>query len=239
MTEKFNLKELSCATSPVSSTASISLSIQGKLANTISIPTFLYYSMKAKALATLGVADEQEAIDLGFDVKKHLMLDIRELGKTVHRDLNVYTGEEKIYVSSSTQNRILSKVLNEKDGGIKSLVSDKSEPVNAYKTKKNVTIPNHIYTRLITLFGTKRTAKSYVHEAVSQIKDELEDGGFLVNNKLVGEAANSTWSKKLYNKIIFEFISLSDIPELDADTSILDIKMYRDYKVETKLIKVK
>lgn len=232
MNKKFSLEDLSKAWSPVSSTASISISIEGKQANTISAPTYLYYAMKAKMLANLGVSDEDEAIKLGLDIRKNLMAEIREIGKSVHRDLD--SGNKNVYVSLSTQNRILSRILNEKEGGNLSLVSDKAESTNAYKTKKNVTIPNHIFVRLINLFGNKRAAKKYIHETVATINKELEEKSLIKDGVVIGEAGNSTWSKKLYNKIIFELISLSDIKELSAETSLLKIKMHRDIKIETK-----
>jgi hypothetical protein len=233
----YTLLELADPMSPISSTASISVSVRGEQANSFSLPPFLYYANKAKVLARLGIADEREAKDGGYlDVRDTIVNEMREVARSVHRDIQYSETDMSGYVSAAIQSRLLFKILGESEVGLRAIDNSPAEPINASKSKKNVTIPAYLYARVIELLGSERQARQEIHSRVFDIKQALNKAGGL-NEKggLVGDPSNSSWSRKLHNSLFLSLLKMSNIPELHTSPSILDVKMLRDPKIETRI----
>lgn len=233
----YTLVDLAEPMSPISSTASISISVRGEQANSFSLPPYLYYTNKAKILSRLGISDEREAKDGGYlDVRDTIINEMREVARTVHRDIQNASVDMDGYVSAAIQSRLLFKILGEDEFDMAAISNAPAEPINASRSKKNVTIPAYLYNRVIELLGGERHARQQIHSRVFNIKKQLEDeGGVDEKGLLIGDSANSSWSRKLHNSFFLTLIKMSNIPELHASPSILDVKMLRDPKIETKV----
>ncbi len=237
MSASYTLEQLASPMSPVSSTASISVSISGDLAGSFSLPPFLYYATKAKMLARLGVRKECDAIEHGhMDVRKAIIMDMRDIAKSVHRDIHRHNLDMDNYISAAIQSRILFKLLGENEPDMAALNKKAATPINASRSKKNVTIPAYLFDRISALFGGDKAARLQVHAMVLDIKNELEKEGLIApDGKTTGNAANSSWSRKLHNKLFIELIKMSTIQELHTSPSIFEVEMLRESKLETKV----
>jgi hypothetical protein len=231
----FTLKELASPINPVSSTVAVSLSIPGWPANSFSFPAFFYYAFKARTLSRLGVSDERDLANHSeLDIHKAVLSEIREAAKTV-RLLMLNTKNDNS-ISIATQSKMMNMLLNDSHEAICVKDLSPSIPINTSKPGKNITVPAYLYNRLEALFGGKKAAKSQVYDMMASIFEEIKAGGGLDdNNKLIGDATHTSWSRKLHNKFFFMLLKLSDIPELHAKVSILDVKLIREPKIETKV----
>jgi hypothetical protein len=231
----YTLKELASPMCPIPSTASISFSIAGEKANSFSLPPYLYYMGKAKRLAKLGIDDEREALNGGYlDLQRALVDEFREEARGVHRDIVKQGVNLDNYVSATIQSRLLYRIFSEKVPANEPLVKIAAEPINASRSRKNITVPNYLYQRLIDLLGGKRDARQQIHAFTFDIKTELQNAGFIDSaNKLIGDAAHSSWSRKVHNVIFFHLLKMSNVPELNSTPSVLSVKMVRDRKIET------
>jgi len=237
MTTVYNLKDIASPMNPISSTASISFSLKGKKANSFSLPPFLFYAFKAKRLARLGIRDESKFNkSRRLEINKAIYDDIREIAKSVHRDALEKNIDMANYISASIQGRILFQILGETEENFEALNREAAVPINASNSKKNVTIPDFLFKRVEDLFCGEKPAKLQVHSIVADIKKVMtEQGGIDKNGKLVGDAANSSWSRKLHNKLFYELIEMSNINEIHSSPSIFEVKMERESRIETRV----
>lgn len=237
MTTLYTLEELANPMCPISSTASISFSIRGQKANSFSLPPYLFYAFKAKRLANLCILDESNVSDsLIAPINKAIFEDIREIAKSVHRDANNKNIDMKNYISVAIQSRLLFFILGENENDSESLNNEPAVPINASNSKKNVTVPHFLFKRLSDLLGGEKPAKLQIHSIVAGIKKEMNDrGGIDSSGKLIGDAANSSWSRKLHNKIFHELIKMSSLNVRKEKPLAFDIKMKREGRIETKV----
>jgi len=202
------------------------------------MPPYLFYALKAKTMASLGVADESIIGDKKLiDVRQSILMDIREIAKSVMRDVRRQGLDVENHLSAAIQNRLMHTLLgeNEPDGAL-ILAAQKAIPINASRSGKNVTIPPYLFHRLSRLFGGDSLAKLQIHEMMVTIRRQLDDAG-MINDKgeLTGDAQHSSWSRKLHNHIFLELIKVSNLRELHLPVSMMDVKMLRDPRLETKV----
>lgn len=233
----YSLIDLAHPTSQISSTAALSFTSAGTQPHSFSMPPFLFYAMKAKALANLGIADEQAAaLQTDFEIRDSILSDIREIAKSVTRDIHAQNMDFEHNLSSMIQSRLLHVILG--DGGADhSLTMDHAAvPINASRSGKNVTVLAYLFKRLSDLLGSDKLAKLQIHEMMVTIRDQLANANMLSpSGDLVGPAKNSSWSRKLHNHIFLELIKVSNLKELRTTPSMLEIRLKRDPRLETQV----
>lgn len=137
-------------------------------------------------------------------------------------------------MSTYLQDVFMSMLLNEKMSAQLPEEIPASISINATRARKNITISDYMMRRLITLMGGEAPARQFIHEAAHQVKVELESAGAInESGRLCNGAENSTWSRKVHNKIFHYLLKLSGIPEVGALPDIFSIKMNREIKRET------
>jgi hypothetical protein len=232
----YTLEELASPASPLSSTATISVSISGEKANSFSLPPILYYIGKAKMLSRMGVKNEQEAIQSGsLNFQRTLVDELREIAKSVYRDIRRQNADMENYASAAIQERILSTFFGENISADCEMIKRQAEPINASKSKKNITIPYYLYSRLIELFGSEPAARQQIHNLTYSIKCRLQESNHLDGaGKTTGDAAKTSWSRKVHNELFIELLKMSDIPEIHMNPSVFDVQMVQDKKLETR-----
>tara|TARA_B100000949_G_C14274439_1_gene448891 strand:+ start:1695 stop:2483 length:789 start_codon:yes stop_codon:yes gene_type:complete len=242
MPEVYTLTELASPTSPIYSTMSISYSHPGsESASSFSLPPFLFYAYKAKRLASLGFDDEAKVEESSFFlVRDAILKELRDIAKSVHRDVAKanLSDDMKSYISAAIQSRILYSVLSEKEPMDISLCNTSSVPINSVKAKKNITVPFYIFRRMVEIFGDEAAARQQIHSVVFNISEELKAAGAINHEnprRLNGPAGNSSWARKAHNALMLSFIKMSNIRELRASPGILEVKMMRDIKLETRV----
>lgn len=239
MDNKFTLKDFRDPSFYVSSTARLAVSVLGGKMNTFSFPPILYYGLKAKRLASMGVFDEATLIEeTGISVANDTAVDIRKRAKDVYSDLIIQDIDIGSHVSSAIQSRLLNYLLDVPETGDQSLSSNQAVTINATRANKNITIPYYLMTKVTQMLNSEKAAKLLIQQLMTDIKEELiESGDLVINNGkevLSNRAAMTSWSRKLHNCLILNLIEMSDIQQLKTKPSVLDAKMLFEPKLQTK-----
>lgn len=228
----YTLEELASPLSPITSTAKVSILLPGKRPNSISMPPFLFYALKAKRLAAAGIADESKLSEQAYDAFRLTFFNfIRQMARHVNQDIIDGKLPDKTRMSATIQQRIASIIFSDSEDDYSEWANCPVRSINATSSKKNVTIPEYLFQRLSDDLGLEKTAMLHIQQAVSHIKRVGLDAGVIQNGDFTGEASHSSWSKKLYNHLMFDLIKLSDIPYV-LDSSMLKVKQLRDMKAE-------
>lgn len=233
------LKQFTSPSFFVPSTGFVAFPTPGGGSSSFSFPPILYYALKAKQLSSLNLKSEVDAQKLGYlNVSRDTTNLLKEKARGVHTDLINRKANGTISSSCFIQHRLLAKILGEKETYNDFDFSGQSISVNALRAKKNVTIPPYLFNRLISFMGSAKGARMLIHDLVLDILKELEDTGFLntVNGKreLIKEAKDSSWSRKLHNRIIILLIESSGIKEATSELNMFDVEMRYEPKFVVK-----
>jgi hypothetical protein len=239
MIKTFKLKEFNNPAFLVSSTAALAVSTPGGGANSFSFPPILYYAKKAILLSKLGILDESEPLEKRYlNVSENVVKFVRQMAKNVYSDVENSDASMDKYISCAIQSRLLNSILEEPEIGEQSLINKPALSINASRSSKNITIPFYLMSKITTLLNSEKSARLLIHETVYEIRKTLLSKGDLIveNGKdiLIGEAANSSWSRKLHNTLIIKLIEMSNIKEISNRPSIFDVTMEHEIKLETK-----
>lgn len=234
MSNTITLTQLAASDSPVKSTVRQNLAGGKGKAYSFSMPSFLYYALKAKQVARFKCASENEVRNkIGSSVYEYAIGSIRDIAKSAYAELSLHPERNDLPASSLIQSRILNHILDDPDLPINKIPELKSISINSSRSGKNITTPSYLLDKLSSMLGNEQAARSQIHEITFQIKTSLTDKGFIDSNgKLTGPAAASTWSRKLHNAILLDLIKLSNIPELGEDVSMIDVQLNRDFNLE-------
>lgn len=234
MQSVITLNELAKATSPVGSSMTFGVSMNMGGAKSFSCPPFIYYALKAKTLCSYGKIDENKLTERQKESLSLLVQSLRDDAKSLYFDLQMNNISIEHYMSTHLQDLFLSRLLNEPVSRVLPTQIPPAISINATRTKKNITIPNYIMRRLIAVMGGDVPARQFIHETAYSVKMELVASGALDGGgKLCGGAENSTWSRKVHNKLLHRLIKLSSIPEVGLSPDIFSIQMLREIKRET------
>lgn len=229
--ELLTLRRLGEATSPLSSTIALPFTLPGKGSNSFSMPAILYYLTKAKTLQKLGITDESEALDSHIDgYLEATRVKIKDTARDVYAKLQG-NGGAKRDKSVRIQNVLLGKLLDETSSTVEGYSSG-SIDINATAAKKNITIPCYLYERYCNMIGSKMATVAYINQTMRSITETLKDEGFMDTDgkTVIGPPSNSSWARKLHNKMIIKLVEMNLSQEVRE--GLLDIKMCRDVKLE-------
>lgn len=219
------LRDIAETDSPVRST----ISLNGTNAISFSFPTILLYALKAKELSNLGQVTEKE----NDAVSAKVMQTIKTRGKKAYTAS--ITSPDGKKVSAAVQSSLLNLVLGDTEDENLELSENPAISINATRAKKNVTIPHYLMAHLTRCLGNEKAARRFIHETMFEIKLSLiENGGVNSRGKLIGDAAKTSWARKLHNHVILYLIEMSDIKETHKSPSIFDVKMIHEEKHEVK-----
>lgn len=234
MSNIITLVQLAAADSPVSSTVRQSLAGGRGKAHSFSMPSFLYYALKAKYIARFKCPSESEAKKkIDDELYRPVTEKIRDLAKSVYADLKLHPEREALPISSLIQSRMLNLILDEPDLPLDKLGPLRAVSINSSRSGKNITIPSYLLDKLGAMLGNEQAARSRIHEVTFLIKSELADKKLISSDgSFIGDAAKSTWSRKVHNALFLDLIQLSNIPEINGKHSMLDVKIERDIKLE-------
>ena len=234
MSTIITLDELAKATSDVGSSMTFGVSMSVGGAKSFSCPPFIFYALKAKLLASYGKDDESQLTPRQKEGLLLLTQSLRDQAKKLYIELQAKNMSMEHYMSTYLQDVFMSMLLNEKMSAQLPEEIPASISINATRARKNITISDYMMRRLITLMGGEAPARQFIHEAAHQVKVELESAGAInESGRLCNGAENSTWSRKVHNKIFHYLLKLSGIPEVGALPDIFSIKMNREIKRET------
>lgn len=234
MIETFTLEQLASPTSPLGSTITFSVSMKMGGTKSFSCPPFLYYALKAKALSQSGKVNEASLSEKDVQAIKFISKSIRSLAKEIYLDVASQDVDMERHMSTYLQDIFLSKLLNEPMGGYQLEAVKPAVQINAMRAKKNISIPYYLMRRLETLLGSSLSARSFIIKTAVDVRADLEKSGSLDEGKLIGDAANSSWSRKVHNLIMLHLVKMSPIATADFPVSIFDVKLVREKKRETR-----
>lgn len=234
LSDIITLKNLALPYSPARSTVRHSLAGAKGKARSFSMPLFLHYALKAKYISRFKCASEQEAFSKkGVDIYRSVSELIRDIAKSAYAEIDLNPEIKDVPVSALIQSRILNYILDEPNLPLPRLGSLEAVSINSSKSGKNVTIPKYLLEKLGEMLGNNEAARSRVHEVTFSIKQSLHEKGLLdPSGKRIGDAAHSSWSRKIHNILFLDLIELSNIPELHFKRGMLDVEMNRDIKIE-------
>tara|TARA_Y100000310_G_C20695867_1_gene825670 strand:+ start:3143 stop:3847 length:705 start_codon:yes stop_codon:yes gene_type:complete len=234
MEKLYTLEDIAKPDCPFKSTCKLAVSIPGKSPHSFSFPPFLYYLIKAKILCRLGIEDES-VFQKKENIKAQVINEIKDVAKSVFNDIKFEKSGEHIIPSASIQSRLLTRTLNEAEDNLSCLETKASVPINSTSSQKNVTVPHYLFKRLLNMLDDTKLVKLHIHQTVSDIVKYSQNNELLNDDgKFKGEAANSSFSRKLNNVLLLQALELSSIDELTDPLSILNVKMERDEKIEIK-----
>lgn len=225
------LNKIGEATSPLSSTIALPFTLPGRGSNSFSMPAILYYLAKARTLQKLGISDESEALNSHIDgYLEATRVMIKDTAREVYAKLEISSGGKRDK-SVRIQNVLLGKLLDETSTAVNEY-STGSIDINATAAQKNITIPNYLYERYCNMIGSKMATISYINQTMREITETLRREGFIETNgkTVIGPPSNSSWARKLHNKMIIKLVEMSLSKEVR--NGLLDINMCRDVKLE-------
>lgn len=228
----YTLEGLASPLAPIMSTAKVSILLPGQRPNSISLPPFLLYALKAKRLAAAGITDESKMNQEAFDTFRGAFFDsLRQMAKHVNQDIIDGKLPETAKMSATIQQRIASMIFSDTETEYAEWAGYPVRSINATSSKKNVTVPEYLFRRLSDDLGLEKTAMLHVQQAVAHIRAVGEDAGVVRGGQFIDEASHSSWSKKLYNHLLLDLIKMSDIPQV-MNGKMLNVKLMRDMKAE-------
>lgn len=234
MKDTFMLQDLASPFSPVGSSMTFGVSMRMESSKSFSCPPFIYYALKAKMLASHKRHDESKLTPRETEAVRMLTQSMRGTAKQLYSDLQSQSVNMEHYMSTYLQDVFLRQLLNEPPDSFILHEVPPAISINVTRAQKNITLPHYLMSRLETLMGSMLAARKLVHDTTFAIKKELEEAGVLnEKGKPIGPAANSSWSRKVHNKLFLLLVEMSSIPELSTKPGIFDIKLLREVKRET------
>lgn len=234
--ETFTLLELSEPSNTMNSTIGVPV-LNCLIATSFSIPPFLYYATKAKMLTNIGIADERDAPS-SLNVGGVAMNAIKQRGADILELMRMNQVSIPSYASSYVQAQILGNLLNDlraEDCDVKNFRKKASVSLCITRAKKNVTIPLYLLERLTTLVQSETTARRLIHELTYQVSQTLTQKNLLDEQRnIIGEAGNSSWSRKVHNMAFLELLKHSGIDEISGTINMFNVKMIRERELETQ-----
>lgn len=235
MIDTFTLTELASPFSPVSSSMTFGVSMKMDSAKSFSCPPFIYYALKAKTLAGFGKLDERELNPKEAEAMGMIAQSLRTTAKDLYTSIQSQDFNMDNHMSTCLQDLFLSQLLNEPMGPLKLVSVHPAVQINVTRAKKNISIPHYLMVRLEKMLGSESSARQFIHNATVDIKELLVNGGGVDSSgKLRGDAANSSWSRKVHNQIILFLLQMSPLPSILSTPSMLDVRLVRESKRETK-----
>jgi 23S rRNA maturation mini-RNase III len=235
MSEKFTLEDLANPLNDMPSTLVLSISLKARDGKSFSMPPFLYYSVKAKLLSRLNCKSEDQAMkERNINIKDEAIRMIRSRAANFFSQVRLKNIDISKYASSQIQAQILGDILNDiQEDDYSDITKRPAISLCITRAKKNVTIQPYLMDRLSEYFQLERNARRFIHELTVQVKSTLELNGALdERRKILGDAGNSSWSRKVQNKAFLHLIKNSDIKELHKKNGILNVEINRDRKLE-------
>ena len=242
MVETITLDGLSNAASPVGSSMTFGVSMNIGGAKSFSCPPFIFYALKAKVLASHGIKDESLLSEKQRESIALITQSLRDEAKKLYLNLKASNVSLDHFMSTHLQDVFLSMLLNEPVSANIPTEIPPAISINATRTKKNITVPHYVMRRLVDLLGSDVAARQLIHKFAYQVKEDLVDAKAIdASGKLCGGAENSTWSRKVHNKIFHYLLKMSGVPETlkakpgknGKNVDIFSVKLLRESKRET------
>jgi hypothetical protein len=225
------LRDIADPRCSLSSTAACPFTLPNKASNSYSMPTIFYYITKAKILHKMKFKTEVEALESNVD--GHLEATRVKL-KSAARDIYLKDSElksEKKDKSSKIQNLLLGRILEE-TSSVCDTYGTGSVKINASAAKKNVTVPTYLFQRFNELIGSESATITYINQTMKEMSKTLHEAGYCdeLGRNLIGPPSNSSWARKLHNKMIIKLLEM-DLSK-DCREGLLDLSMERNFEIE-------
>lgn len=223
-----SLTEMASPLSSLPTTITLSASRSGRQTSSFSMPPLLFYMMKARTLARLGVTDESK-VALPESVRVAVLTDIRELAKHLSKEISAHNLQEKAqsHVSTILQEYMLLDMLEQPQPAVNRIKIEKAVAINASGSSKNITIPYYVYSQLLKLMADDKTVKGHIHGTV---RNALA----ILNHPDVNKAEHSrSFSRKIHNILFLELLNLSNNSVVNG-IRLDQVKMFRDEKLEKR-----
>jgi hypothetical protein len=228
------LRQIAEPTCPLSSTAACPFTLPGKASNSFSMPAILYYITKAKMLHKMNFTSELVAIQSDVDgYLEAARVRIKDAARDIYLNESELspTSEPKKDKSSKIQNLLLGRLLEEPSSIYESYGTG-SVKINASAAKKNVTVPTYLFQRFNDIIGLKSATITYINQTMKEMTKTLHQQGYCdeVGKGLTGPPSNSSWARKLHNKMIVKLLEMH--LSKDCREGLLDLEMVRDFEIE-------